>query len=292
MQPSRRSILRLLSSALLPCAPGKSAESVAFAHYRAHATISLLSVPIFSKQDVGGAVLQIEQRTADKSETVAVQFCAGSWPDRLRGFNRFGMTQEKVQVEEGRIVESNYLSFMTSSPEKNLAQAKQSFLESKSVSFSADHGRTAEGEYTSVVEHIALSGAHTWFDCRQVADSLKQSFSQAPPHKRTGGALATFLYAAREAVLRRVPCQIEFLHAAKIYRLSSAWPNPSLMEGTIRDESEHVTSQFKVQIDRNDPASMPLYFEFRPKSFLTLRFQRTEPQTAPSLQSLLREESV
>jgi hypothetical protein len=272
MQPSRRSILRLLSSALLPWASGKSTESAAFAHYRAHATISLLSVPIFSKQDVGGAVLQVEQRAARNAETVAVQFCAGSWPDR--------------------IVESNYLSFMTSSPEKNLAQAKQSFVESKSVSFSADHGRTAEGEYTSVVDHIALSGARTWFDCRQVADSLKQSFSQAAPHKRTGGALATFLYAARDAVLRRVPCQIEFLHAAKIYRLTSAWPNPALMEGTIRDDSGHVTSQFKVQIDRNDPTAMPLYFEFRPKSFLTLRFQRTEPQTAPSLQSLLREESA
>ncbi len=292
MQPSRRSILRLLSSALLPCAPGKSSESAAFAHYRAHATISLLSVPIFSKQDVGGAVLQVEQRAAGNASTVAVQFCAGSWPDRLRGFNRFGMTQEKVQVEEGRIVESNYLSFMTSSPEKNLAQAKQSFVESKSVSFSADHGRTAEGEYTSVVDHIALSGAHTWFDCRQVADSLKQSFSQAAPHKRSGGALATFLYAAREAVLRRVPCQIEFLHAAKIYRLTSAWPNPALMEGTIHDESGHVTSQFKVQVDRNDPAAMPPSFEFRPKSFLTLRFQRTEPQTAPTLQPLLTKESA
>ncbi len=285
-------MLRLLCGAFLPCATGKSQESTAFAHYRVHATISLLSVPLFSKQDVGGAVLQIEQRNVANSATVAVQFCAGSWPARLRGFNRFGMNQEIVRAENGRIVESNYLNFMTSSPEKNLAQAKQSFVASSSVSFSASHGRTAEGEYTSVIDHIALPGAHTWFDCRQVADTLKQSFSQAASHKRSGAALATFLYAVRELVLHRSSNQIEFLHAAKIYRLTSSWPNPTLLEGTIHDDSGRVTSQFRVQIDPNDPAALPVHFEFRPKSFLTLRFQRTEPQTAPSLRSLLREESA
>src|SRR5580693_3641749 len=82
--------------------------------YRVHATIELLSVPLVSKDNVGGGWAMVEQSVSGASRTTVLQFSGGSWPDRLRGFNRFGMTQEVVREEGSTILESAYLSFMTS----------------------------------------------------------------------------------------------------------------------------------------------------------------------------------
>ena len=82
--------------------------------YRVRATITLLGVPLFSKENVGGACAMVEQTGAGSSRASFIQCASGSLPERLKGFNRFGMAQEAVHEEAGNIVESAYLSFMTS----------------------------------------------------------------------------------------------------------------------------------------------------------------------------------
>ncbi len=86
--------------------------------YRVHATISVLSVPLFSKDNVGGACAIVEEAVCGPSRTTALQFAGGSWPERLKGFNRFGMTQEAVSERGEDVLESAYLSFMTTSAER------------------------------------------------------------------------------------------------------------------------------------------------------------------------------
>ena len=78
----------------------------------------IASVPIFSKQNVGGACLVIEEDTRSECTVTCLQFAAGTWPDRLKGFNRFGVSREAVREENGTVVESAYLSYMASLAKK------------------------------------------------------------------------------------------------------------------------------------------------------------------------------
>ena len=157
---------------------GSDASSIELAHYSVHATISLLGVTLISKQGVGGAVLQIEESKAGCAATTALQFCAGSWPERLRGFNRFGMTQEITREESGRLTESAYLSFMTSSPEKDMTQARQAYREKSAIlRLSASQGKATEHEYFSAVDRISVPGQFTWFDCREVVNAMRGNLS-------------------------------------------------------------------------------------------------------------------
>lgn len=41
------------------------------------------------KENVGGGAIAIERAVDGASVWTALQFVAGSWPDRLKGFNRF-----------------------------------------------------------------------------------------------------------------------------------------------------------------------------------------------------------
>jgi hypothetical protein len=276
---------------------GAGTASVDTAHYLVHATVSLASLPILSKSNVGGAVLQIEQYSAGRATTVAMQFYAGSWPARLKGFNRFGMTQEAVHQDAGNIVESAYLSFMTSSPEKDMNQARQSFTGApRPLSFSVSHGRSTREEYSAVVDRLSMPGSHTWFDCGQIAESLRGAVSQAAASKQNEGALPTFLVAVRSAALNKAPYQTEFLQAGKIHRLKTSWDgktaNHQVLNGHIHDLDGRPASGFKVVFDGGDSSGMPLSIEFKPKSFLTLRFERTTPQHGPVVRPLLREESA
>ena len=94
--------------------------------YRASATVTLLSIPVFSRADVGAGFTVIEDGAAGDTNTVAIQFGAGSSPETAHGLNRLGYIQEVViDNRAGEIAECAYFAFMTSSQEKNLDQAKK-----------------------------------------------------------------------------------------------------------------------------------------------------------------------
>lgn len=270
-------------------------------HYRIHAVVSLLGVPLIAKQDVGGALLCAEEHAQDGTHTTALQFYGGSWPAKLRGLNRFGAMQEVVHSDRDGITESAYLGFMTASPEKDFAQSRQSFGSGSQALFLAvSHGSSSVGRGTSGLDHITLPGAYTWLECARVANALRDMVRPASEQTRDGnaGALPTFLYAVRSAMLAASPFETDYVHAGKVYRLTANCvrkPSGQLfMTAGVRQAASREPSVFRVLFEPADPTGLPMTVEFRPRSFLTLRFeqsaQQLTEQPSPAIQSLLREE--
>src|SRR5215831_6240345 len=59
-------------------------------HYQASATVVICGIPIFTRQNVGAGYASVEIG----GSAVGLQFAAGSWPERARGLNRFGVLEE------------------------------------------------------------------------------------------------------------------------------------------------------------------------------------------------------
>src|SRR5579872_800524 len=89
-------------------------------HLRVHATILLFGVPIFKRADVGAGCATAEIGSAVDQTMTALQFAAGSTPERAHGLNRLGLMKEFVIERNARVDKSSYSGFMTSSPEKSL----------------------------------------------------------------------------------------------------------------------------------------------------------------------------
>ncbi|HTB14987.1 MAG TPA: hypothetical protein VK752_25625 [Bryobacteraceae bacterium] len=268
--------------------------------YRVHATITLLSVPLFSKANVGGACAMIEESVSGSSRISSIQFSSGSWPDRLKGFNRFGMAQEAVLEESGVATESAYLSFMTSSAEMNLDQAKKSFAErSASQPISVAHGRARRSECSAALDHLTVPAKSTWTDCPRLMIEMRDRLSPlkvaaAVPDQNS--AYRPFLHTVRSAMTSgAAAAENIFVHNAKLYRLrtrSSAVSEGVLLTGKIAESGTNQESEFKVWFDPRDPSGMPYRFEFRPKSFLHLVFEQDPDVIGPAFSSLIAKEQA
>jgi hypothetical protein len=243
--------------------------------YRVHATVEILSVPLVSKDNVGGACFTLEQAVSGSSRTTVIQFSGGSWPERLRGFNRFGMTREVVREEGGAILESAYLSFMTSSAEKNFEQARKAFADPVSaVSITVAHGKATRSGYSSALDRLIASARYTWSNAAQLMEELRERVSPAVEvslGEERAGAFPTFLYAVRAALLDGAEtARCAFIHNAKLYRLRTRWKEPGL-SGWITEEGSSHEFEFRVRFDSS--GALPVRIEFRPKSFLRLVFE-------------------
>lgn len=116
--------------------------------YRVQAAVSLFSIPVLWRDSVGGACVSLEEVEYREHKCTAIQLCGGSWPERIRGFNRYGMTQEAVREEAGVALEGAYFSFMTSSPEKDPDQAWRAFADrSRLTNHCARDGRARRLSY-------------------------------------------------------------------------------------------------------------------------------------------------
>src|SRR5262249_6482221 len=65
--------------------PGAFAPAVYTQKYIATATITLLSVPVFSRTGVGSGYAVIEEAACPAGTLTSIQFAAGSWPECARG---------------------------------------------------------------------------------------------------------------------------------------------------------------------------------------------------------------
>jgi hypothetical protein len=268
--------------------------------YRVHATITLLSVPLFSKENVGGACAMVEDSVSGSSRISSIQFSSGSWPERLKGFNRFGMAQEAVREDSGVAAESAYLSFMTSSAEKNLEQAKKSFAERTALQpISVAHGRTRRSEYAAALDHLTVPAKSTWADCPRLMIEMRDRLSplkESVTSLDQNSAYQPFLHTVRSAMTSgSATCESVFVHNAKLYRLrtrASAIPEGVLLAGKIAESGTSQESEFKVWFDPHDPSGLPFRFEFRPKSFLHLVFERDPSVIGPKFSSLIAKEQA
>jgi hypothetical protein len=269
--------------------------------YRVHATITLLGVPLFSKDNVGGACAMIEQSASGTSRISSIQFSSGSWPEKLKGFNRFGMAEEVVREEEGGVAESAYLSFMTSSAEKSLEQARQSFEEPFAARTSAQqisvaHGRARRSGYASALDHLTVPARSTWADRPRLAAEMRDRVS--PLKEVANGSQASayqpFLHTVRAAMTSDTPpAERIFTHNAKLYRLrtrTSPVPEGVLLIGKIAECGTNQESEFRIWFDPRDASGLPLRFEFRPKSFLHLVYEQDPGVSAPKFSTLIAQE--
>jgi hypothetical protein len=254
----------------------------------------------------------VEELAAGTGRTSAIQFSAGSWPDRISGFNRFGMTQEVMRHEDGAIAESAYFSFMTRSPEKNDEQAWRAFTEPSRVpTLAVARGAATQSSYAFALEHLLAPQGCTWMDCPRLMSMLRDrngSSPRAAANERTERAYPTFLHAIRSLIAAgRQNVQCTFMHNAKLYDLRaalSAADGMKLLTGRIVEHAaehaaEHVTEQgargesnFRVWFHSNDASGLPVRIEFRPRSFLRLVFEQDSAAAGPILRCLIPEEKL
>ena len=265
-----------------------------FRRYRVHAAVTLFGVPVMGKDGVGGAGLLVEDAVSGSRCASAVQFVSGSWPERIKGFNRFGMTQEIMREEQGTILESGYLSFMTSSPEKNSDQAWHAFADRpRRLTLAVACGLASEAGYRWALDHLAVPPDATWMDCPSLMEGFRNQDisledSKIPTSKNR--VYPTFLLSVRKAALRRADTRCTFIHNAKLYDLHTRFSEADgvvTLIGRIVEHGSSNDSEFRVWFDSSDPTGLPTKIEFRPKSFLHLTFHQDPSAGGPSVRRLV-----
>lgn len=258
--------------------------------YRVNATVILACVPVFSRQGVGDAYVAFEESVGRTCTVTRLQFAAGSWPDRLKGFNRFGATQEAVKEENGVVIESSYLSFMTGGYEKDSKEALKTFgTSSESLSLTIGRGRSSPSGITSNIVHRTVPATCSWSNCPDLTGRL--DFLPLPPERPVpeciDRALPTFLFAVRRALLSRSEASAgQYTHNGKVYRLrtrkkTDLRSNELVMTGRISASEERSETEFKLWLSPRDRAALPKRVEFRPKNFLKLALEADETQSGP-----------
>ncbi len=254
-----------------------------FHRYRVNATVLFLSIPLFSKTNVGGACAIVEYGVDPEGTVTGLQFGAGSWPDQLKGFNRFGMTEEVVRENHAGIVESAYLSFMTSSREEKFSEARDAYLASpNTLVLTVAHGKSNASGCTAEVEHHQEPATYAWSKCPDLIDRLRRElpFTNATVStEHPGRALPTFLFSVRHAILAGPgKTTALYVHNAKVYRLrteSHLDPRSGQLAliGHTALEGDRSESEFRLSVATGDDSALPLRIEFRPKSYLKLTLE-------------------
>ena len=265
-----------------------------FRRYRVQAAVNLFGVPVIWKDGVGAAGLMVEEVASGALSSTAVQFVSGSWPERIKGFNRFGMTQEIVREENGVIRESGYLSFMTSSPEKNSEQAWRALADRpRNLTLAVACGTASESGYRWALDHQAVPAAATWMDCPALMEKFRShevALEDGMLSAARGQVYPTFLVSVRKAARCRVDSRCAFIHNAKLYDLHTRfWEAGGMitLTGHIAEQGSSNDSEFRVWFDSSDPTGLPSKMEFRPKSFLHLTFHQDSSAGGPSVRRLV-----
>ncbi|MFN0106216.1 MAG: hypothetical protein ACKV2U_29515 [Bryobacteraceae bacterium] len=281
MNVSRR---RILSWFFLPAAVRGAPERVVTAEYRAKATVLLFSLPLFHRANVGTGYLRVGEREEGEKRHLRLEFGAGSLPEKAAGLNRLGIFEETVVERSNRVESAEYAGFMTTSKEKDLNEAKSALASGDALTFTAVRGSIKGGVFSSRLLRVTGLPAKTWVNRDElkshVLSRLAESGGEGRQNAPLGGEpCSPFLYAVREAMRTTAANDTRrFAHNGKIHRLrtkkSQARQGEMEMEGKIDDEKGAELSSFKLWFAADKPQAGPLRFEFRPRSFLRLRFER------------------
>jgi hypothetical protein len=252
-------------------------------HYQATAAILVFGVPIFRRKDVGSGCASVEIGSAGDRTVSALQFAAGSKPERARGLNRLGLMREAVVEQDSRLLQTSYAGFMTSSQEKSLDQGRQALSTTAAeMPCTVGSGESGLGRTELSVRHFTISGATRWTDAETILNSIEKNSRDTLARHTTStqGPSATFLYAIRRAALEDAyKARRQFFHNGKLHVLitekhpAADSPTAIHMTGAIHDQSGAEIAQFSVWFDPGDPSGIPNRIEFRARSFLRLTFE-------------------
>ena len=251
--------------------------------YQATASVLVFGVPIFKRKDVGSGCASVEVGLAGDRTVTALQFAAGSKPERARGLNRLGLMREAVVEQNSHLVKTSYAGFLTSSQEKSLDQGRKALnTGATEMPCTLGRGESGRGRTELSVRHFTIPGATRWTDAVAILNSTeKDSLDTLARHATsTQGPIATFLYAIRTAALEDASqARRQFFHNAKLHELitekhqAADSPTAIHMTGAIHDQSGAEIAQFSVWFDPADPSGIPNRIEFRARSFLRLTFE-------------------
>jgi len=294
MFSSRRTFLQLLSGSIavqnLFGAARNLPQSQSFTRrYNVTATVTLLSMPLVSRTGVGAGYIAIE----DGPGATAIQFAAGSWPDRARGLNRLGYIKEiLMEKAPGDLTQCEYFAFMTSSQERNLEQAKQAVSSPHKdglglIPYAGAEGSGRAGRFTSKLVRFDLPETYNW-------GSIDQLIARVPEEMAAGGsaevvdrtlpdgtaAPPTFLYAVRRSLLDpAIRSEGWLVYNGKQYLLrthkqrdSSLGARVVRLDATLRNEATGHITPFAVWFEEGAERQPPLRFEYQARSFLRLTF--------------------
>jgi hypothetical protein len=280
--------------------------------YRADARIVFVGLTLYSRSGVGGAHVSVSEDPAGQTNRVKIQFAAGSLPERAAGLNRFGFIEEVVEERDSRAESAEYLGLMSTSPEKDLDQAKQSLQAANATSpLSAICGSAGGGRFNARLYRTTYPASLGWRDCPALAEKMRALLSRSDLSGavvRQGRAeeARTFLYAVRQALLsphsKRV---VPFLYNGTTYmletrreadarmgrrflenRLVSAPEHVIQLRGTLNNIESRSKSEFRLWYESGIDPLLPVRFEYRPRSFLHLAFEYdptvAEPAAATS----------
>lgn len=317
LETRRRFIAALLGAAACAAVPARAASAVC-RRYRADATITLLGVPIYSRASVGGAYAMIQERAGAQGHQIAIQFAAGSLPDRARGLNRFGFIQEIV-TERGLVAErAEYIGLMTTSPEKSLSQAEKSLDNAaEMVPFSAIQGFAGGGKFHNRLLRTMFPARLRWNDCPALASTIRGLFGQANPpdvvvSEHPAEHARPFMYAVHHAILDSRPdCEAPFLYNGRRYGLrAQTQPDASAgkrfterklvaapdrimrLNGVMTNLEDGSKSEFTLWFERGGDSGLPIRFEFRARAFLRLIFEHDPSLTEPQMIPLFEQENT
>ena len=284
--------------------------------YRVTAVVSLFSVPLFTRHDAGGAYAALERSGRGGSAILALQFSAGTLPQRVHGLNRFGFQQEQVIEQDGGVMESAELGFITSCPESDFQQAKNSFFSTASkLGCTVARATYTRDRSAFSVEHLALPSTYSWTNSAEVQEQIRANppaREDPAPASAPDGHPWPFLYAIHRAMTSpRQPFQTTFLHNGERNLLeTNAHNDPRTgkmlqAQGIVSDESAVVllsgfvrtargqkSSEFRVWYERGADAAVPLRIEFRPRSFLHLVFEHDPSAGGPQIATLMPQETL
>jgi hypothetical protein len=298
MNRSRRDVLRGILAAAAsfraPRASGASRLAIDEIHdpaaawtrssiraYRADVVVTLLGIPIYTRQAAGSALAELRERSQDGRRTLSLRFAGGSHPARTHGVNYSGATEEIAINCAGETLESAAsFGFVTASP------SDESFDEAR---HRVETGTTGAA-YVAVdelhrasyvrVRRAVIATQQSWTaDRDDLILGVRAEFARATPAEREidspTAVPATFLYTVLAAI--RSPerrTSGAYVHNGKRYRLESEKSNARLT-GRIHDFEAGRTSTFKLWLDESE---LPLRIEFSPRSYLriSLEFDRKE----------------
>jgi hypothetical protein len=301
--PSRRTLLRSLLGGLSlarfcfasPEAPQPEGVSTVLAgfrrtaffqrRYRVTATVTALGIRIFSRSGVGGGYAAVELGEREGATCSALQFAAGSLPDRAAGLNRFGILRE-ARNERAGAVQSAFAGFITSSKEEGFAEARKALKRVEGgVPVVAAWGSASGHQGLSHTAHLDLPSTFTWTQSEAVLEDLLKRGSGEPPKEHRAADAGGFLGAMRRAAYVEGSFRTLFLHNSKLYELRTHRKDAAL-DGEVRNDRQQTTAEFQAFYDSGDDSGLPAKFEYHPRSYLRLMFE-ADSAPAPEIPSLL-----
>lgn len=296
-----RMLLFVLISGLLSPALGQTTTERV---YRASAYVTILSVPIFSRSNVGYAV--VTEHIDELTHSVELAFVGGTIPERAHGLNRFGYMRELVEDQDGLPMRATYAGVITKDAEQSLKDAKQSLngTEVNSVICSAANGQITGTATRSDVWQTRISAPRDPRpdDVLHLAQSVLTSAPQSAEHRVSTMADAserTFLYSVRQSMRSGARfTRAQFLHNSRTLTLRTekhldARAGRELQQsglcirpdkvmqltGIIENDTTGERSEFVVWFEKGD--SLPLRFSYRPRPYLRLVFDAEPTTTLP-----------